>query len=75
MTRLLSLVFIGAAILPAVVSAAEYPIGTPLQRNGIEIAALYLQPVVMEPEGMMRSPAEFDVHIEADIAASGSPIW
>jgi hypothetical protein len=34
--------------------ALEYPIGTPQQRNGMEIAAVYLQPVVMEPDGMMR---------------------
>ena len=34
--------------------AVEYPIGSPQQRFGMEIAAVYLQPVVMEPEGMMK---------------------
>ena len=52
---------------PAV--AAEYPIGVPEQRFGMEIAAVYLQPVRMEPEGMMRSAEQSDVHMEADIRA------
>ena len=47
--------------------ALEYPIGTPQQRFGMEIAAVYLQPVVMEPDGMMRKAEESDIHIEADI--------
>ena len=34
--------------------ALEYPIGVPQQRNGMEIAAVYLQPVEMEPDGMMK---------------------
>ncbi len=49
--------------------AVEYPIGTPQQRNGMEIAAVYLQPVTMEPEGMMRKAEESDVHLETDIRA------
>ncbi len=54
--------------------ALEYPIGTPQQRSGMEIAAVYLQPVVMEPEGMMRKAEESDIHIEADIKAlAGNP--
>lgn len=47
--------------------AVEYPIGTPQQRAGMEIAAVYLQPVTMEPDGMMRKAEESDIHIEADI--------
>ncbi|MFL6714615.1 MAG: iron transporter, partial [Sulfurifustis sp.] len=47
----------------------EYPIGRPQQRAGIEIAAVYLQPVQMEPDGMMRKASESDIHIEADIHA------
>ncbi len=50
-------------------TAVEYPIGVPEQRYGMEIAAVYLQPIRMEPEGMMRSAEESDVHIEADIRA------
>jgi len=55
-------------------SAVEYPIGTPQQRYGMEIAAVYLQPVTMEPEGMMRPVDQSDIHLEADIhALSGNP--
>ena len=50
-------------------NAAEYPVGKPIQRNGMEIAAVYLQPVSMEPEGMMRKAQDSDVHMEADIHA------
>ena len=54
--------------------AVEYPIGAPQQRFGMEIAAVYLQPVVMEPDGMMKKAEESDIHIEADIKAlSGNP--
>ena len=51
------------------VQSAEYPIGVPEQRFGMEIVAVYLQPVRMEPEGMMRPAEESDVHLEADIRA------
>ena len=52
--------------------AVEYPIGAPQQRYGMEIAAVYLQPVEMEPEGMMRPAKDSDVHMEADIHALAS---
>lgn len=64
--------FLGAAffaLLTRPALALEYPIGQPQQRHGKEIAAVYLQPVLMEPEGMMRKPEESDVHMEADIRA------
>ncbi len=50
--------------------AVEYPIGKPHIRNGMEIAAVYLQPVTMEPQGMMRKPEDSDIHLEADIQAA-----
>lgn len=53
----------GAAI------AAEYPAGAPINANGMEIAAVYLQPIEMEPAGMMRAAADSDIHLEADIHA------
>ncbi len=53
----------------AVAFAKEYPVGKPQIRNGMEIGAVYLQPVKMEPEGMMRKASESDVHFEADIHA------
>jgi uncharacterized protein involved in high-affinity Fe2+ transport len=49
--------------------ALEYPIGKPQTRAGMEIAAVYLQPVTMEPKGMMREAAASDIHMEADIRA------
>ena len=49
--------------------AKEYPIGEPQQCAGMEVGAVYLQPIVMDPPGMMRAAAESDVHMEADIHA------
>lgn len=50
-------------------TAAEYPIGKQQIMNGLEIAAVYLQPIKMEPEGMMRKAELSDIHVEADIHA------
>ena len=48
--------------------AAEYPIGKPQLQHGLEVGAVYLQPVTMEPAG--EHPADQrDVHLEADIMA------
>lgn len=47
--------------------AAETPIGQAVEKNGMEIGAVYLQSVVMEP--VMPSPHASDVHLEADIHA------
>lgn len=49
--------------------AVEYPIGVPQQCGGMEIGAVYLQPIEMEPEGIMTPVAKSDVHLEADISA------
>ncbi len=69
---------LGPAVLLATATlgaaAMEYPIGMPKQRAGMEIGAVYLQPVVMEPDGMMKKAEESDIHIEADIhALAGNP--
>ena len=58
-----------AALTAAPALALETPIGTPQKQSGMEIAAVYLQPVPMEPAGMMKSVAESDIHLEADIHA------
>ncbi|WP_459617905.1 iron transporter [Bordetella sp. 2513F-2] len=50
--------------------AAEYPIGKPAERGGMEIGAVYLQPIEMDPPGMMRAASDSDVHLEADIHAT-----
>lgn len=47
----------------------EYPIGKPHKVAGMEIAAVYLQPIEMDPPGMMRDAKDSDVHLEADIKA------
>ena len=52
--------------------ALEYPIGTPQNLAGMEVAAVYLQAVEMEPEGHMRKASEADIHLEADIHALGN---
>ena len=69
-----------ALLLPALCAvsfqaqALEYPIGKPQLVSGMEIGAVYLQPVKMEPDGMMRKAEQSDVHLEADIhAAKGNP--
>jgi len=55
--------------LPLITAAVEYPIGAPQQGHGMEIGAVYLQPVAMEPGDMMRKAVDSDVHMEADIHA------
>jgi periplasmic iron binding protein len=52
--------------------AKEYPIGKPqvVTAAGMEVGAVYLQPVEMEPAGMMRPAKDSDVHLEADIKAT-----
>ncbi len=57
-----------AALQPAL--AREYPIGKPHIQNGMEIGAVYLQPVTMEPDDMMLPAAKADIHLEADIHAT-----
>ena len=66
-TRLVVALAAATTALPAL--ALEYPIGRPQNVAGMEIAAVYLQPVEMEPEGHMRKAADADMHIEADIHA------
>lgn len=51
------------------VMAAEYPIGKPHIEAGMETGAVYLQPITMDPEGMMRRAPDSDIHLEADIRA------
>lgn len=61
------------ALLFAVVANAEfkeYPIGEAQELNNMEIAAVYLKPIDMEPRGMDLPASQADVHIEADIKAT-----
>lgn len=48
--------------------AAETPIGQPIEKNGMEIGAVYLQAVLMDPD-MPHKMGPADIHLEADIRA------
>ena len=50
--------------------AAETPIGKHQVVSGMDIGAVYLQPVKMEPDGMMKKVEASDIHLEADIHAA-----
>jgi len=65
MVRIVAVLLMAAA---GSLQAGEHPIGHPVEINGMEIAAVYLQPVMMEPmlPGMMEPR---DIHLEADIHA------
>ena len=71
--RISSFVRGGAAAVAAVAAfsaaAAEYPIAKQQIHDGMEIGVVYLQPITMEPEGMMRKASDSDVHLETDIHA------
>lgn len=54
---------------PTLAMAKEYPIGDKQIISGMEIGAVYLQPVEMDPAGMMRDAGDSDIHLEADIKA------
>jgi periplasmic iron binding protein len=56
------------ALFGGAATAGEHPIGEPVEKHGMEIAAVYLQPTKMVPmlPGMM-DPT--DIHLEADIHA------
>lgn len=72
--RLSLLTAVGATLvaiaLAGVAQGREYPIGKPKTGSGMEVAAVYLQPIEMEPAGMMRPAAQSDIHLEADIHAT-----
>lgn len=71
---LFGIIAIFFASFGATAFAAEYPIGEPQHGGGLEVAAVYLQPIVMEPEGMMTAATKADIHLEADIhALAGNP--
>ncbi len=58
----------GFAAVPAM--AKEYPIGKAQEKAGMEIGAVYLQPIEMDPPDIMRPAKDSDVHLEADIHAA-----
>jgi uncharacterized protein involved in high-affinity Fe2+ transport len=50
--------------------AAEVAIGEEHEINNMIIAAVYLQPIDMEPKGIDLPASQADVHLEADIHAT-----
>ncbi|MFZ7128796.1 iron transporter [Avibacterium avium] len=60
----------GILTAPSALAFKEYPIGEAVTMNGMEIAAVYLQPIDMEPRGMGLSAKDSDIHLEADIHAT-----
>jgi len=67
-TKLLVAALAAAALTPAAF-AGEHPAGDTIEMNGMELAAVYLQPINMEPRGMGLPASKADVHLEADIHA------
>jgi periplasmic iron binding protein len=54
----------------SVAMAKEYPIGPRQTVAGMEIGAVYLQPIEMDPPGMMRDAKDSDIHLEMDVRAT-----
>lgn len=69
MVRALAATLIGLSV-SSMAFAVEYPIGEPAELNGMEVAAVYLQPIEMEPGGIMNPAKDSDIHLEADIHAT-----
>ncbi|MEO6319128.1 MAG: iron transporter [Polaromonas sp.] len=65
-----SLLMASLSLVGGLSVAAETPIGKHQIVNGMEIGAVYLQPVKMDPDGMMKKVEASDIHLEADIHAT-----
>jgi uncharacterized protein involved in high-affinity Fe2+ transport len=50
--------------------AKEVPLGPEQVKDGMTLSAVYLQPIEMEPDGMMTPAKESDVHLEIDVKAA-----
>ena len=59
----------GAMLSLGAARAAEQPAGEPLETNGMQVMAVYLQPVEMAPVMADQNPANADIHLEVDIHA------
>lgn len=58
---------VGVSLVSEIASAGEVEIGEAVERHGMEIGAVYLQAVMMEPDHPGMSAT--DIHLEADISA------
>ena len=70
MKKLLLSSLLGFSLSQFSFAFTEYPAGEPVEMNEMEIAAVYLQPIDMEPRGMGLSAKDADIHLEADIHAT-----
>ncbi|MCI4679746.1 iron transporter [Rhodoblastus acidophilus] len=73
MKKLPSRALLAAAVLlgaETLALAKETPVGAPQIIGGMEVGAVYLQPIEMDPPGMMLPVKESDIHLEADIHAT-----
>ncbi len=68
-SALAGLTALAVLALPCMALAKEYPIGKPEIAGGMEIGAVYLQPIEMDPPGIMAPASGTDIHLEADIHA------
>ncbi len=66
---LASLAVVSCLAAPGESRAGEQPAGVPVERDGMQVMAVYLQPVEMEPAMPDQDPAKSDIHLEADIHA------
>ena len=64
--QIISPLIFATALSTAIAQAGDVEIGA-VERDGMEIAAVYIQPVTMEP--MLPGMGPGDIHLEADIKA------
>ena len=62
-SALVGLAVMAVLVSPSVALAKEYPIGKPVDAAGMEIGAVYLQPIVMDPPAIMAPAAKTDIHL------------
>lgn len=62
-------VFAATVVWSGSAFAKEIPVGPKQKVSGMEIGTVYLQPIEMEPAGLMRDAKDSDIHLEADIKA------
>ncbi|MDU0809745.1 MAG: iron transporter [Burkholderia sp.] len=74
LTSTVTVLIITSSLISIPASAAEYIIDKPKIQEGMEIKAIYLQPITMDPEQMMRKASDSDIHLEADIHSTKNNI-
>jgi uncharacterized protein involved in high-affinity Fe2+ transport len=60
----------GTVLISSAAVAKEVPLGPEQEKDGMTLGAVYLQPIEMEPEGMMTPAKDSDVHLEIDVKAA-----